>query len=307
MRSHILLAALVIGCPPVLATSPLATQQSPDSDDQERVPPQRTPSGEKAEGENDGRGAEGARTDPTKDDPGTAQARKSRDAMLRYLVGSSIASRGLGSLIESPVVRAELGIGKRQFDELLRIIFERRIAEGEAARAYTARARAGATNLGMPSFKEFIAGFHAETDQFLLASLNPKQRRRLRQISLQAQGPLAAFFDPDVAQKMRLQPKQIEKLRALLGDRVDDDDSALRDPKTGRPPTSPEEVDSAILDRQEGRLSTRDAALDLLSERQRQVYDAAYGEPFDLTKIPPGPSSHGPSAGEAPSTDGDPR
>lgn len=307
-RSHILLTALAIGCPPVLVTTSLATQQSPVSDAQERLPPRKAPSGEQAEGEEGGRGADAARTDLEKGEPDTVQARKSKDAMFRYLVERSLASRGLGSLIESPVVRAELGIGKRQFDELMRIIFERRIAEGKAARAYTARARAGAVGPGTPSFEELIAAFHAETDQFLLASLNPKQRHRLRQISLQSRGPLAAFFDPDVARRMNLQPKQIEKLRALLGDRVEDDDSPPRDPRTGKPPTSPHDFDSAVLDRQESRLSTRDAALELLSERQRQVYAAAYGEPFDLAKIPPGPSSHGPNAGGgAPLNAGDAR
>src|SRR5262249_12250740 len=70
---------------------------------------------------------------------------------------------------------------------------------------------------GMEQMKEAIQALHAEADDAVMQELQPKQRTRLEQIKLQADGPLA-FERPDVLERLNLDPGRIEMIQTILTD-----------------------------------------------------------------------------------------
>jgi hypothetical protein len=70
---------------------------------------------------------------------------------------------------------------------------------------------------GMEEMKQAIQALHAEADAAVLRELQRKQRTRLDQIALQADGPLA-FERPEVLEALNLQAPQIELIQAILAD-----------------------------------------------------------------------------------------
>jgi hypothetical protein len=70
---------------------------------------------------------------------------------------------------------------------------------------------------GMEQTKQAIQNLHAEADAVVMRELQRKQRVRLDQIKLQADGPLA-FERPDVLERLNLQDAQIELIQAILED-----------------------------------------------------------------------------------------
>jgi hypothetical protein len=70
---------------------------------------------------------------------------------------------------------------------------------------------------GMEEMKQAIQALHSEADVVVLRELQRKQRTRLEQIKLQADGPLA-FERPEVLEQLNLQAPQIELIAAILAD-----------------------------------------------------------------------------------------
>jgi hypothetical protein len=70
---------------------------------------------------------------------------------------------------------------------------------------------------GMEQMKQAIQALHAEADAAVMRELQRKQRTRLEQIKLQADGPLA-FERPEVLEALNLQAPQIEMIQAILAD-----------------------------------------------------------------------------------------
>jgi hypothetical protein len=93
-----------------------------------------------------------------------------------------------------------------------------------------------------------IADLRAENESALAEVLDPGQRRRLAQIILQFEGPLA-LVKPEVAAAINLDPDQVATIRGMveqykeaqeqLWEAHDDSLKSLRDQRMGPPPGSP--------------------------------------------------------------------
>jgi hypothetical protein len=69
----------------------------------------------------------------------------------------------------------------------------------------------------MEAMKQAVQALHAQADAAVLRELQRKQRTRLEQIKLQADGPLA-FERPEVLDQLNLGADQIEMIQAILAD-----------------------------------------------------------------------------------------
>jgi Spy/CpxP family protein refolding chaperone len=70
---------------------------------------------------------------------------------------------------------------------------------------------------GMEEMKQAMQALHSEADAAVMRELQRKQRTRLEQIKLQADGPLA-FERPEVLERLNLEDSQIELIQEILAD-----------------------------------------------------------------------------------------
>jgi hypothetical protein len=70
---------------------------------------------------------------------------------------------------------------------------------------------------GMEEVKQAMQALHSEADAAVIQELQRKQRIRLEQIKLQADGPLG-FERPDVIERLGLEDTQIEMIQAILAE-----------------------------------------------------------------------------------------
>jgi hypothetical protein len=142
------------------------------------------------------------------------------------------------------------------------------------------------------------------------ANLEPEQRKRLDEIQLQAQGPLAfdrpdsgsgRYAGPPVSERLKLSDDQVRRVRAIFEQGEKEIAKAASfpialDTKNGPPSAetihklveSPEFQVSKQMARQAGRDAS--AALirrieEVLTDAQRKAYHKLLGEPFDLSKL----------------------
>jgi hypothetical protein len=115
--------------------------------------------------------------------------------------------------------------------------------------------------------------------------LSADQVRRLRQIALQARGPMA-FRQPDVIAALKLTAEQRDQIRAMEGEF-----GRLDSHRTGESPPGP-----PGKARQGPPRPQLDQILALLTEEQRQQWRDMTGEPFDgpTLRFLPGPRPAGP-------------
>jgi hypothetical protein len=154
-----------------------------------------------------------------------------------------------------------------------------------------------------------------EVETATRANLSPEQYRRLDQIQLQAQGPLAfdrgesspmAFIDPPITERLKLSEDQVKKIKAIVlagGDEIQKAASFPIPLDSKEKPTqetirklveSPEFQTAKQKASQAGRdkwvVVTRRIE-DVLTDAQRESYHKLIGEPFDLSKLRWGPQN----------------
>jgi hypothetical protein len=99
--------------------------------------------------------------------------------------------------------------------------------------------------------------------------LTPKQRLRLRQIALQAEGP-GAFGEPEVVAELKLTQEQREQIRMMEEEAIF---GWLRGPSQGKPTGAREK-------------STNERLLAVLTEEQARRWKALAGEPVTFAIVP---------------------
>jgi hypothetical protein len=172
----------------------------------------------------------------------------------------------------------------------------------------TEKARPDANSTRITDFQTAREAILKETQAAILGNLEPRQRDRLQEIQLQAQGPLAFSLDDSpfrvLAQSradLQMSNDQLQRIRAIVedGDKVIDKVSTFpipRNPNDG--PLTIEAVRKLVATpeflaaKEKARKATREAIdhemrrIDqVLTESQRAAYRTMLGRPFDLSKL----------------------
>ena len=141
-----------------------------------------------------------------------------------------------------------------------------------------------------------------EVDRMYLAILDSKQRKRLEEISLQAEGP-SAVIRPEVANKLKLFPAQTEQIKLIIEKGKSSQDEMRRSTMQGGMRAFGNFRDMSDTDRQKAReemqktmekvkaegeqlkSSTEQLIAKVLNSRQKASFNKMLGEPFDLSKL----------------------
>jgi hypothetical protein len=225
-------------------------------------------------------------------------------------------------LIRSTAVRKDLGLTQAQADRILRIDEEFNKRRREAAQGL----RKDASGVDPTELMTMIASLRAENEAAIAEVLEPRQRKRLAQIVIRAEGPLAVSR-PEVADAINLGPSEVEYIQEVMreykevADRLwqehierlrDIRDRAIAAPrgreKAGRiagakaPGGEPGRPGDALPSRdpatvaEEERFRKESIKLEdevirqvskALSRKQRAAFNRLLGEPFDLGKLSP--------------------
>lgn len=121
-------------------------------------------------------------------------------------------------------------------------------------------------------------GFRSGVDREVVEILDPAQRKRLRELELQQEGP-RALLDPAFAAELRLSNTQNAKLRTLVSKERD----KLRELASAQPANqepSPEERAKITKQVEEIRKETDAELLKVLSAEQRTRFTVLQGQPF---------------------------
>jgi hypothetical protein len=134
-------------------------------------------------------------------------------------IGTGSGPVSLITLLTQPSVQKELNLTDAQKQKISKIDAQLK-EKAEQARSLVApkpdqyfnpeMARAG-----MEEMKQTVQALHSEADAVVTRELQRKQRTRLEQIKLQADGPLA-FERPEVLEHLNLGVNQIELIQAIL-------------------------------------------------------------------------------------------
>jgi hypothetical protein len=225
-------------------------------------------------------------------------------------------------LIQSSAVQKELKLTAAQKEQILRVNDEFNRRRPESAQALVE----GASGVDRTQLMAMIASLRAENEAAIGQALEPHQRRRLAQIALQAEGPLA-LARPEVADAINLGPAEVEYIQEVMrdykeaADHLWDEhverlkaarDRALLAPpgRAGAAPPGPAEAPGAepgrpgdavpqrdrAAEAEEERLRRESIKLDeeaihqvskVLSRKQRAALNRMRGEPFDLATLRP--------------------
>ena len=255
---------------------------------------------------------------------GPAEARKPAAARPRGPGG--VGGRGVVTtvmLIQSAAVRKELKLTAAQAERIVRVNeeFNRRRRESAQALRRDASGAADRTEL-----MAMITSLRAENEAAIGQVLEPRQRRRLAQIAIQVEGPLAVAR-PEVADAINLGPVEVEYIQEVMRDYKEAADRlwdehlerlkvargrALPAPpvragagpvtKAKAPGSEPRRPSDAALqpDRaaatEEERFRRESAKLDdeairqvgkVLGRKQRAAFNRLLGESFDLATLRP--------------------
>jgi hypothetical protein len=130
------------------------------------------------------------------------------------IAGSALAQGGprfLGGgplmLLRMPEVQSELKITDEQKTKLMDV--------GQKAQASIQELREKLQNAAPEERQKVIADFQAEQTKAVNAVLNADQQKRLRQLQLQQEGPIAAAR-PDVATELKITDEQKTKIQGLM-------------------------------------------------------------------------------------------
>ena len=218
-------------------------------------------------------------------------------------------------LLRNPEVEKELKITPEQKSQLAAVNTERERWFERATREFQQGKQKLADNGAGPDQVQALARQQSELaqerredfDAALVKVLSAKQRERLAQIKLQAEGPMA-FTRPEIQQRLNMDEEQV----AMIGEIVAEGRAALSQeaalPPELRParPLSAEEREQLHSSQAyktavgktrtaaiEVRERTMQAIAKVLTKKQRDKYQSMRGEPFGLDKMQatPGNSS----------------
>jgi hypothetical protein len=133
-----------------------------------------------------------------------------------------------------------------------------------------------------------------QAEKECLGVLKPQQRARLREIQLQAEGPLA-FTRPELVAALKMSPEQAELVRRAVEEGreqivsssvVSVYSSADKRPSAAASQTANvAERRAAVKETTEARLETKNAVFELLNKWQRDRYKRMLGKSFDLGSL----------------------
>jgi Spy/CpxP family protein refolding chaperone len=230
-----------------------------------------------------------------------------RGAIGKLEVGVDPNPASTSALIQKPTVQDELKLTDAQRKRIegvakeLRQRMDRMATEGQAQiRELGPQPDPRAVAEAQRSLVESTAVLRAEAEAATLKALEPRQRTRLIQIRLQAEGPLA-FSRPEVLERLNLAPDQIATIQEIVGDgrgRMTGDPAGSLASNEGNPLVTPEQSrafegsNQPKAEAKEGRESTTgtrkatmQAIAKVLTKGQRSAYRKLVGEPFDLAKL----------------------
>ena len=151
---------------------------------------------------------------------------------VQVKVGGPAIGMGGGSvplimLVTQPSVQKELKLTDAQKQKIAKIEEQLNKEKAEQARGLMPlkRDQGGGPQFlnpetaraGMEEVKQAMQALHSEADAAVIQELQRKQRIRLEQIKLQADGPLG-FERPDVIERLGLEDTQIEMIQAILAE-----------------------------------------------------------------------------------------
>lgn len=145
---------------------------------------------------------------------------------------------------------------------------------------------------------------NAELNKQMLAALDPRQRARLDQIGIQREG-LAVFLRPEVQERLNMSPGQVDLVQEIMAEEeeaIKSGQAILKDAEakatyTPIPGSNRIRIDDQDIPRlkaareqsekavKRARESAEVKILKNFSKKQRQVYLAMKGEPFDLASL----------------------
>lgn len=129
-----------------------------------------------------------------------------------------------------------------------------------------------------------------DVTQRLAEILNPAQFQRLRQIRLQVEGP-AAINNPEIAKTLDLTREQRAKLNALQEQIRAKVREASRSVQSLTTEERREKIGGIVRMLDQLRSETTEQAMEILTPRQREIFQELQGPKLDLTPPPPKPAA----------------
>jgi hypothetical protein len=131
------------------------------------------------------------------------------------------------------------------------------------------------------------ANMRREIDQSLARVLDKKQRERLNQIVMRAEGPMAVAR-PEVADKLNLTPDQVTEVQAVMVQWQQSQRAMLMQARAGGALGADVDNDAYAQMRLASSRLRRDAGQQIgqiLDRKQKFLFDKMLGAPFDLGKL----------------------
>jgi hypothetical protein len=185
---------------------------------------------------------------------------------------------------------------------------ELKLTEEQKSKAYNLAKTAGQKNRNLAQTFSFAgpdadpqpmmeAGrkLRQEADQAIAGTLDAKQKERLDQITLQAEGPLAVAR-PEIAAKLRLSDTQNEYVQGILVQMRREQFMAMRQ-GAAEGQVDPSQSRAMAASLREGAVQEISKVID---RKQKAAFNKMLGEPFDTTKIEGEAASVDPSASADP-------
>jgi hypothetical protein len=177
--------------------------------------------------------------------------------------------------------------------------------ESRAARQQLREQQGGdvqAQNVLNQSVAESTRALQQSAEQSILRVLDREQRRRLEEIKLQLEGPMA-FTREDFQERLNLSPDQVEtivpivasgraevnKLANLRNSSATDGDGNALGVRVDAETKDPAKYKAWVEGRRQAAMTARSSTMQqinrILTKKQRAKYESFLGEPFDVTKL----------------------
>lgn len=185
-------------------------------------------------------------------------------------------------IAQAPAVQSELKLTDAQKARI------QRLGKAAAQQSEAAPARPELYGEGEPQ-----GNGPADNERALARILDQRQRARMHQIVLQAEGPLA-IIRPAVADKLNLDPDQIAAIQTLMAQWQQSQNQVLQATRAnGALAAEPNPDEYAKLRLASSRLRKRAAEQinQILNRRQKAILDRMLGPAFDLGKLNGAPAA----------------
>jgi hypothetical protein len=242
----------------------------------------------------------GAAAKPEANDPGKEKGDRPKrqwDPGKLSSLQETLVVLGPARLLAAPAVQEELGLTKKQREQIASLE-DRRSRRMMESFASLPPGHPGSRNEAM---KPVVRALRLEKWQVLDGVLSKAQKKRLLEIALQTEGPLAVLW-PEIQAELRLAPGQ-QVVLAELETGIRSSLTAYRrsiravyyrpDPEHPMPPGSPEEARDRVTAHAEqldqarsGFLTSRERAEQqiarILTRKQKERFNRMMGEPFEV-------------------------